>query len=252
MNYPQRVDFHSNDLSVVRAGGPDFEKHFGRLRIDLPRVIKFILEHGECNGKRNGDQALGHQKWRIQIGCCGQGGVVNGVNAPKSTYSLGIFDEIDDPSERQSIKKIFADVLDCIQDCEDFVELKKLDKVLPFNDKKRLERFGAQLREAIGATRSRREDLNVQLKRRSQGERCGSHVDDLNCTWNGYTKMATLCLTMVDALGEMWSVKFITNSRAKTGNFLERLYKLKPILTRIKSQIEALDDDYQVHTFRNC
>jgi hypothetical protein len=54
---------------------------------------------------------------------------------------------------------------------------------------------------------------------------------------------------MVDALGEMWSVKFITNSRAKAGNFLERLYKLKPILTRIKSQMEALDDDYQVRTF---
>jgi hypothetical protein len=30
------------------------------------------------------------------------------------------------------------------------VELKKLDKALPFNDKKQLERFGAQLREAIG------------------------------------------------------------------------------------------------------
>jgi hypothetical protein len=29
MNYPQRVDFHSNDLSIVRVGGPDFEKHFG-------------------------------------------------------------------------------------------------------------------------------------------------------------------------------------------------------------------------------
>jgi hypothetical protein len=61
---------------------------------------------------------------------------VNGVNAPKSTYSLGIFDEIDNPSERQSITKMFADVLDCIQDCEDFVKLKKLDKALPFNDKK--------------------------------------------------------------------------------------------------------------------
>jgi hypothetical protein len=106
---------------------------------------------------------------------------------------------------------MFADVLDCIQDCKDFVELKKLDKALPFNDKKQLERFGAQLREASGTTRSCQEDLNVQLKNLSQGKRCGSRVDDLNCTWNGYTKMATLCLMMVDALGEMWSVKFITN-----------------------------------------
>jgi hypothetical protein len=154
MNYPQRVNFYSNDLSVVRADGPDFEKLFGRLHIDLPRVIRFILEHGKCNGKRDGNQALGHQKWRIQIGCCGQAhsGVVNGVNAPKSTYGLGIFDEINDPTERQSIKKMFADVLDCIQDCEDFVELKKLDKAHLFNDKKRLERFGAQLRDAIGTT----------------------------------------------------------------------------------------------------
>jgi hypothetical protein len=54
---------------------------------------------------------------------------------------------------------------------------------------------------------------------------------------------------MVIALGEMWSVKFITNSPAKPG--IERLYKLKPILTRIKLQLEALDDDYQVRTFQN-
>jgi hypothetical protein len=78
-----------------------------------------------------------------------------------------------------------------IQDCEDFVELTKLDKALLFNDKKQLARFGTQLREAIGTTRSHREDLNVQLKNLGQGERCGSHIDDLNCTWNGYTKMAT-------------------------------------------------------------
>jgi hypothetical protein len=29
MNYPQWVDFHSNNLSVVRVSGPDFNKHFG-------------------------------------------------------------------------------------------------------------------------------------------------------------------------------------------------------------------------------
>jgi hypothetical protein len=28
MNYPQQADFHSNNLSVVMVGGPDFEKHF--------------------------------------------------------------------------------------------------------------------------------------------------------------------------------------------------------------------------------
>jgi hypothetical protein len=167
-------------------------------------------------------------------------------------YGLGIFDEIDDPTGRWSIKKMFTDVLDCIQGCEDFVKLTKLDKALLFNDKKQLARFGTQLREAIGATQSCREDLNVQLKNLGQGERCGLHVDDLNCTWNGYTKMATLCLTMVDALGDMWSVKFITNSCAKASNFLEKLYQLKPILTRIKLQMEALDDDYQVCTFGNC
>jgi hypothetical protein len=67
---------------------------------------------------------------------------------------LGIIDEIDDPTDRWSIKKMFTDVLDCIQDCEDFVKLTKLDKALPFNDKKQLARFGAQLREAIGTTQS--------------------------------------------------------------------------------------------------
>jgi hypothetical protein len=49
---------------------------------------------------------------------------------------------------------------------------------------------------------------------------------------------------MVNALGDMGSVKFITNSHAKAGNFLYRFYQLKPILTRTKSQMEALDDNY--------
>ncbi len=46
---------------------------------------------------------------------------MNGVNASKSMYGLGKFDEIDDPTDRRSSKKMFADVLDCIQDCKDFV-----------------------------------------------------------------------------------------------------------------------------------
>jgi hypothetical protein len=50
----------------VRAHGPDFEKLFGRLHIDLPRVIRFILEHGKCNGKRDvGSSKVANPDWLL-------------------------------------------------------------------------------------------------------------------------------------------------------------------------------------------
>jgi hypothetical protein len=64
----------------------------------------------------------------------------------------------------------------------------------------------------------------MQLKNLTQGESTWKHEDQWNCTWNGYTKILTLLFMWVDAMGELWSVKFIANCCFKTGNFLEKVY----------------------------
>jgi hypothetical protein len=47
-------------------------------------------------------------------------------------------------------------------------------------------------------------------------------------------------------MGELWSVKFIVNGCFKAGNFLERVYRLPPMLTRMNLSMEKLDHEYKV------
>ena len=252
LNVPLDIDYYNKDLSVVRAGGGVFERFLGELRIDLPRILRLIVQHGECNGKRDGDQSLGRQKRRLSFGCCGQaqGEPVDGIPSPAILCGLDLFDDkISCPKDRESVRKQFADVMDGIQDIVDWIEREKLDGPLPFNDSKRLDMFGKKLREALGALRSRFELFTIQAKNLGKGERCHDHKDEFNCTKSGYTKTATLCLTMRDGKGDVWSVKFITNSRKRAGAFVDRLYKLKPMQTRIKQQLEKLDQDFHVSAF---
>jgi len=65
-----------------------------------------------------------------------------------------------------------------------------------------------------------------------------------NCEWDGYTKTLSLCFTWKDAYGDIWSLKIVTNSRAKAGEFEDKRLKLQPILTGVKSGIENLDRAY--------
>jgi hypothetical protein len=147
--------------------------------------------------------------------------------------------------ERDLMKAMIADALDRMQECEDYIETVKLQNSLPFNDPRRDERFAKQVRDCLGCLKFRREDVTIQLKNLTQGERTGWHKDKGNCTWCGYTKTLTLSFTWVDAAGEVWSLKFVVNSRYKAGNFLDKVYKLTPMLTRMKRSMESLDHSFQ-------
>jgi len=69
--------------------------------------------------------------------------------------------------------------------------------------------------------------------------------DDLNCRRKGWTKTIALCLTLIDAFGNLWSIKFIGNSRDKAGCWESNVYKLTPMMTRIKSQIQTVNNFFQ-------
>jgi len=86
--------------------------------------------------------------------------------------------------------------------------------------------------------------VTIQLKNITKGEGTATHQDKNNCKWAGYTKTSTACFTFQDAYGNIWSLKFVCNSRANAGKFFDVILELKPMMTRIKRQMEMVDHTY--------
>jgi hypothetical protein len=55
IHYPQGWDNFTEPLSVVRSTGALFYQFFKDHNFLVPRVIKFILKHGVCKAKRDGE-----------------------------------------------------------------------------------------------------------------------------------------------------------------------------------------------------
>jgi hypothetical protein len=105
-----------------------------------------------------------------------------------------------------------------MQQLFDDIEAKKLGNPLPFNDQPCLECFAIPFQKELGAAIFWLEDASLQAKNCMQKEHTGSHQEILNCAQKRYTKTATLCLSIKDANGEIWSVKLIGNSHKKAGS----------------------------------
>jgi hypothetical protein len=261
-HYPQGRDDFTNNLSVIRPNGKPYQMYLSKLKVSVLLLIKFVIENGDSNVARDGnlnisDNADGDsardpkatepiQRRQVIFGCCGKvysDECVNGHCAPNSTYDFGVFNKVKDEEEREMIKMMVGDIFDCMQECEDYIEMFELDNLLPFYHKGRDKRFAEQVRLLLNCRKTHQEDFTIQLKNIMQGERMWKHKDQWNCTWNGYTKTLTLSFTWVDALGEIWSIKFIANSCFKAGNFLGKVYRLSSMLTRMNLSMEKLNQD---------
>lgn len=135
INYPQTMDYFSEEVSVIRGGGNFYRKHFGGLRVSLARLLQFVLEVGKCNAKRDGSVVINAgQRWHVTFGCAGQAHskLVDGTSAPKQTYGFDIFEKVEDKTDRASIKQMVADVLDAMQDAKDEIEVIHLQNGKPF------------------------------------------------------------------------------------------------------------------------
>lgn len=244
LTYPLGVDYFSDDLTVLRSANPDFQDCFANVPLDIPALLLFVLQFGECNEKRDGSFAASSgQRRRIIMGCCGQAYTsesVEGHVVPKATYGLDVFDKITDEKQRNTLKATVASCLDAMQRAADYIEM-RLHKPPPYNDAQRYERFAKPFSTGLGAQEARFEDLTIQVKHVSEHERTAVHTDDRNCTRVGYTKTNALCFAIKDAIGTMWSIKLIVNSRATAGQWEGSVYGLTPIMTRIHRQMEHLD-----------
>jgi hypothetical protein len=179
-----------------------------------------VAEDSEGDGEPTAEPV---QCLQVMFGCCGQAfsnEYVEGHCAPKSTYGFGVFDKIEDEEERALIKQMLANAFDCMQQCEDHIEQIKLKNLLPLSDPHQYEHFTKQVREELGALFTHQKDFIIQLKNIMQGKCTCKHKDSFNCTWNGYMKTLSLHFMWVDAVGEVWSLKLVTYSCFKAGNFL--------------------------------
>jgi hypothetical protein len=170
-HYLQGRDDFTDELSVVRSNGDAHQNYFSKVKVSVPLLIKFVLEHGESNVARDGD--LKHndrsvaddvdgdatrdpkgtkpiQCRQVTFGCCGQAyseEYVEGHCAPKSTYGFGVFDKVENEEKRESIKTMVGSLFNCMQECEDYIETVELNNSLPFYHKGRDKHFAEQVRD---------------------------------------------------------------------------------------------------------
>jgi hypothetical protein len=135
-SYPLGCDYFSDDVSVTRLGGAVLNRFFGNLWIQIPTLIKFVLQHGETNSLQDGDQAVAVRQWHQVIFGCGQSFTdkhVDGNSAPKSTYGFDDFQNIVDEREQLTIKQMLGDSVNNMQECEDYIEGVLLNNAQSFN-----------------------------------------------------------------------------------------------------------------------
>ena len=248
MSHPQGVNYFTDNVSLVRLGTDMYDEHFGGLPIDISMLIRFVLKHGRSDEKRDGIEATtSNKKRRFDFGCCGQSWekLDDGTNVPKSTYGMQIFENETNDLQVASVKQMLAKSLDAMQVCVDTIEMKHLRNGKPYGCEERTNRFGKKLREAIGASLSRFENVTLQIKCLNRGERTEGHTDDNNCTWNGYQKTCAFSFCLRDAYNDFWSIKIIVNSRANAGHYLNKKLKLTELLTRIRRQADFVNHEYQ-------
>jgi len=245
--YPIGCDRFTDNFSVARIGGKTYNRFFGKLPVVLvPVLLKFVLQHGEVNGKRDGlepSECL-DQSRRISFGCCGQGWAdeyLEGHKLPLATYGSKYFDAITNEDERSMVVSYVGETLVAMQRFMDHIERVKLGKGKPFNSERRNQCFSDKLASLVCAPGFCGEQVDLQVKNLTQSEQVLEHNDSGNCEWCGFSKTLTLCFTWKDTTGEIWSLKVIVNSRASVGEFFDRVLKLTEIQSRIRLQRQSVD-----------
>ena len=71
-----------------------------------------------------------------------------------------------------------------------------------------------------------------------------NQIYKFNCCWMFFDKTSALCLTIIDAFGDVWTVKLLANSRAKVGQYLDQRLGVEQICLRIRVHLKQVDQLY--------
>jgi hypothetical protein len=111
--------------------------------------------------------------------------------------------------------------------------------------------FADKIRRWFGGTKCRGEWMTLQLKCISRRDKTLEHVDGKNCGTPNYDVTAAFCVMFYDNYDQLWSLKFILNSRAAPGNYLSKEITYSRLTAVIKSHTDSLDSYYDSY-LRSC
>eukprot|EP00978_Attheya_sp_CCMP212_P039371 scaffold204047_cov46-Attheya_sp.AAC.1 len=238
---PSASSTNKEDMVVLRSNHSTFQKCFAQLQFDYATVTRFVLEHGHTNTMREGMEQNGQ---RIEVGCCGQvpNKLDDGTHEPKETFGFHVFKpDTNSGHQAEEVKASLAEILDACQDAQDQVHAHHLNIAMAFNYKPRTEKYGRAAREAIGATRTRQELFTVIVKCLSRGDCTMNHKDTKDCTWSGYENTTGFVLNFRDGLGDIWSLRILTNSRAQIGAYFDKRLDLREVKSNIRGHLQRID-----------
>ncbi len=175
------------------------------LSVDLPLVLKVVIEHGTSNRAHDGDANDGGTGKkcgsRIDFGCAGSGfsEISKGVWRPDLLCGVEVFEKVAE-AERAQIKAGLASVCDCMQSASDKIQESRGEQPL-YNYKHRDDVHGSVLRTFLGARLMRNEWNTIQVKCISRGDRTYRHKDNKNCIWMCCDKTGELCFIVRAVFG---------------------------------------------------
>ena len=237
-------------VATIRKGNPNFKRILMKLQADLPVILTSTIEFGVCNEKRdktNSPESLpANINSRLEWGNCGQSWVLgpDGVRRPSKMVNTEVFDSIE-PAKREILMYSLSSCFDTLQELMDFMHL-ELGMPLPFNQTQRLNDYGMFNRAFLNAELIRYEWDTVQVKNITRGGFTTWHTDSFNCFHCGYDVTGCFYIYIVDGFGELWSIKFLANSRGQIGSLYSNIYeRLQPIINRIGYRVQKIDESYE-------
>jgi hypothetical protein len=248
LEIPMACSYITDDFSVIRSGHPIFGKAFAKdeLVVNLALCLRFVVEHGTSNKTRDGVASTTRDHGsRIDFGCAGSSHktVSPGVYRPDLLCSTDVFECLGE-HEREQIKQSIATVYDCMAVATNAIQ-DEIGAGPMYAYKPRDNVYGSTLRNFLGANVMANEWCTLQAKCITNRERTERHKDIKNCVWLGYDKTGALCFMIVDAMGTLWSLKFLSNSRQVIGSYFDELLGVETLCLRITKHLKNVDLAYE-------
>lgn len=230
------------DFVVLRADNPRFDR-LAECQLPIAGLAKFAVQYNQDLDMSEEAKARDHGGYRLEFGCAGQNFEkdARGRSIPSSYCNCDVFD--DSIEEHKQIRQCLALILDAMQECMDDID-DHLETDRHFSCEARDKQFARVLRQMLGGRKFRNEWVTVQVKKLSRGDITKDHTDDSNCRWKGYDRTTSLCFVIVDADGQLWSVKIITNSRKTIGEYFEKASNSSHLVEHAKLYCDSVDESY--------
>lgn len=230
-------DISAGPIQVVYEGSEMYDKHFGRVRIDLKKLINFLSQQ-EKKGLRKFSAVYGFNDHNYNTA------MRELVLTPPKFTSMGDL-SID-------LREATAKLLDAMQECMD----ESIFVVEPvYNNTVRADFVKEYLKTHANIDKARGEGWAwVMTSNRLPLDR---HIDSSNCTRKGYAgncvfSAVTKGITGGNVVEEIVRVSLIVFSRACVGNYVEKIYGYCYELSEYLNVVHGRCGNYESMALLEC